>query len=277
MQLIRKNSPLSAKPLPQEEADAGRAPHAWAFAGAVLGLFISLILFAPASWLAHVVEQASKGQIQLQQTRGTLWNGSAQLVLTGGADSRDITTLPTRLNWTLRPGWRGAQLALHSECCTAAPIRARLSAGFNSASIHINDSQIDLPATLLAGLGTPWNTVALQGQLRMSTTGLNLQYQAGRTVNHGHTRLEALAVSSRLSPLKPLGSYRLDIEGGDSSRLTLSTLQGDLQLTGQGQWIGSRLHFNGEASASPEREAALSNLLNILGQRQGARSIINIG
>ena len=88
------------------------------------------------------------------------------------------------------------------------------------------------------------------------------------------SRLEALAVSSRLSPLKPLGSYRLDIQGGDSPRLQLSTLSGDLQLSGLGQWVDSRLHFNGEASASPEREAALSNLLNILGRRQGARSII---
>jgi general secretion pathway protein N len=41
--------------------------------------------------------------------------------------------------------------------------------------------------------------------------------------------------------------------------------------------VGQRLHFQGEASASPERETALSNLLNILGRRQGPRSIISFG
>ena len=61
------------------------------------------------------------------------------------------------------------------------------------------------------------------------------------------------------------------------STLTLSTLAGDLQLSGTGQWVGQRLRFTGEASAAPEREAALSNLLNIIGRRSGARSLITVG
>lgn len=118
--------------------------------------------------------------------------------------------------------------------------------------------------------------MALQGQLRLSTVGLTLQYRAGRATSQGLTRLEALAVSSRLSSLRPWAAT-LDIQGGDNAQLNLTTLGGDLQLSGQGQWVDSRLHFRGEASASPEREAALSNLLNILGRRQGARSIITFG
>ena len=39
----------------------------------------------------------------------------------------------------------------------------------------------------------------------------------------------------------------------------------------------TRLRFEGVASAAPEREAALANLLNIIGRRSGARSIITIG
>ena len=57
----------------------------------------------------------------------------------------------------------------------------------------------------------------------------------------------------------------------------LQTLQGDLQLSGSGQWVGQRLRFSGEASAAPEREGALSNLLNIIGRRNGARSLITLG
>ena len=35
--------------------------------------------------------------------------------------------------------------------------------------------------------------------------------------------------------------------------------------------------FKRLASAAPDREAALSNLLNIIGRRNGARSIITVG
>jgi general secretion pathway protein N len=37
------------------------------------------------------------------------------------------------------------------------------------------------------------------------------------------------------------------------------------------------LRFSGVASAQPERVEALSNLLNIVGRRDGARSIITVG
>jgi len=50
-----------------------------------------------------------------------------------------------------------------------------------------------------------------------------------------------------------------------------------LLLSGQGQWQGTRLQFRGEASAVPEHAAALSNLLNIIGRRQGARSLLSLG
>ena len=74
-----------------------------------------------------------------------------------------------------------------------------------------------------------------------------------------------------------MGSYRLDLNGGASPTLRLATTQGPLQLSGNGQWVGSRLRFTGEASAAPDREAALSNLLNIIGRRNGTRSVITIG
>ncbi len=93
----------------------------------------------------------------------------------------------------------------------------------------------------------------------------------------GRAELTAQRVSSRLSTLRPMGSYRLALQGGDVPTLTLSTLEGHLQLSGSGQWVGNRLRFAGEASAAPEREAALSNLLNIIGRRSGARSIITVG
>ena len=74
-----------------------------------------------------------------------------------------------------------------------------------------------------------------------------------------------------------MGSYRLTLQGGSPARLVLATLEGSLQLSGQGQWVGQTLRFKGEASAAPDRQDALSNLLNILGRREGTRTLINLG
>jgi len=41
--------------------------------------------------------------------------------------------------------------------------------------------------------------------------------------------------------------------------------------------VGGKLQFNGEATCAPEHQAALANLLNIIGRRSGARSIIKRG
>jgi general secretion pathway protein N len=74
-----------------------------------------------------------------------------------------------------------------------------------------------------------------------------------------------------------MGSYRINLQGGATPTLRLDTIDGSLRLSGSGQWVGRRLRFTGEATAAPEREAALSNLLNIIGRRNGPRSIITIG
>ena len=80
-----------------------------------------------------------------------------------------------------------------------------------------------------------------------------------------------------MATLRPLGSYRVQLRGGDTPTLALSTLEGPLRLSGEGQWVGQRLRFQGEASAEPGLEGALANLLNLLGRRQGERALMSFG
>lgn len=259
---------------------AARAPRpawGWALAGAALGVLPALVVFAPARWLAQGVEQATEGRVQLLQPRGTVWTGSAQLVLTGGPASQDRAALPGRLDWQLRPGFTGVRARLHADCCTPQPLQLQARVRLSGPAVVFNDGQSQWPAAVLAGLGTPWNTLQPQGQLAVQTRGLAAQWTAGRLTLTGQAQVDARSMSSRLSTLRPMGSYRLVLAGGEVPTLTLSTLDGHLQLSGSGQWVGQRLRFAGEASAAPEREAALSNLLNIIGRRNGARSIITVG
>ena len=79
-----------------------------------------------------------------------------------------------------------------------------------------------------------------------------------------------------------LGSYRLGVQGdpagASTAQLRLSTLSGALLLDGQGQWGSAGLRMQGEArAASASQEQVLGNLLNLIGRRQGARSVFSIG
>ena len=243
----------------------------------MLGLLCAGLLFAPARWLARAVENAANGRVLLSEPRGTVWNGSAQLQLTGGAGSSDRAAIPTRLDWRLRPRWDGVVAEVSSACCTERALVLRVSPRWAGARVALGDAQSRWPAGLLTGLGTPWNTLQLDGDLLLATQGLSVEWVEGRLSVAGRADLTAQRMSSRLSTLRPMGSYRITLTGGDPPAVQLETLEGSLQLTGSGQWVGSRLRFSGVASAAPEREGALSNLLNIIGQRSGPRSIITIG
>lgn len=255
-----------------------------AFIAAVLGLLLALLLFAPARWLAAALGQASGGQVQLVNARGSVWTGQADLLLTGGEGSRTRSALPEGLRWRLRPAWHDGgpalALALQAPCCTPQPLNMHLRPGLGETALDIAGFDSRWPAELLAGLGTPWNTLRLQGTIALRSDGLRVALASGRARLQGGLDIDALDVASRLSSIRPLGSYRATLRAeadGDTARLDLQTLSGALLLQGNGQWIGGRLRFAGDARAAPGNEEALANLLNIVGRRQGDRSVITIG
>ena len=320
-----------------------RARHAgrrWAAWGVALGGVVGAVVNAPAQWLADSLSQGTGQRLLLADARGSLWNGSAALVLTGGAGSHDASVLPGRLQWRLRPNWRGLRLTASQPCCLQGDLRLALhpqwggytlvlagppappaapappvtpvpptsmgamgavgamgqlgplgqvvpmapSAGAAAAGAPTGAAAGTLghwPAAWLAGLGTPWNTLQLGGVLQVASPGLVLQSVQGRWRLDGALTLELLNASSRLSSLPQLGSYRLQLQGvgagGEAATLRLDTLAGALQLSGSGQWSGAKLRFRGEARAAEAEGPALSNLLNIIGRRQGALSVISIG
>lgn len=258
-----------------------RSPWSLALLGALLGLGLALLVWAPARWLAWGVVQASQGQVQWLNPRGTVWQGSAQLLLSGGAGSRQPQALPGRLHWTLSPTWTGLRLGWRADCCMTEAASVQATLGWNTLQLQASDHTSSWPAALLTGLGAPWNTLQAEGQLQLRTEALQLHWAQGRLQMQGQLELNLQGMSSRLSPVKPMGSYRVALtgtpEGTPTPRLDLSTLQGPLLLSGQGQWVGQRLRFTGEARAAQGHEAAFENLLNILGRRQGARSLLSLG
>jgi len=254
------------------------SPWGWAWSGMALGVLSGVVAFAPARWVAASVLQASNQQVALVNPRGTLWQGSAQLVFSGGAGSQDAVELPGLVHWSVVPRWQGLGIRVSADCCTPQPLDLTVApAGWGITRLQVADGQSHWPAGLLTGLGTPWNTVQPLGQLQLSSQGLALEWAQGRATMAGSFQLDATNISSRLSTLQPMGSYRVTLQGGATTTLQLATLEGSLQLSGQGQWLGQSLRFEGEARAAQDRVDALSNLLNIIGRREGARSIIKVG
>ncbi|RVU47397.1 type II secretion system protein N [Rubrivivax rivuli] len=272
----------------------------WAVAGAATGVLVALVAFAPAAWLAGALASATGQRLLLADARGTVWNGNAVLILTGGEGSRDASALPDRLHWRLRPTGAGFTLHASQPCCINGEQPLRVAFGLGRVRLELPAAGADAgtglaagpgpafgqwPAAWLTGLGTPWNTLRPTGTLQLSSPGLVLEQVQGRWRFTGRLDLTLATLASRLSTLDSLGSYRLtlsgDAAGEQPARLQLLTTEGALQLSGSGELLGSgaasRLRFRGQASAAGGYEAALGNLLNIIGRRQGASSIISIG
>lgn len=255
----------------------------WAMVGVLLGVLIGVVVYAPATWLASAIASASGQRVLLADARGTVWSGSAIAVLTGGPGSHDASSLPGRLEWSLRPRGLGLELRARHACCLNDTVSLHISPGLGRMSVTLApkpDWIGQWPGAFLGGLGTPWNTLRLGGTLRLQSSGLKLDLVQGRWIVDGQADIDMLEASSRVSTLEPLGSYRFSLVGsaGGTSQLRLTTLSGALQLKGEGTAGPNGVRFRGEARAATETdEAALNNLLNIIGRRNGAVSVISIG
>lgn len=271
-------------------ADAGRGGKRrrllrWSVGGAVLGALLSLLAFAPASWLARGIDQASAGRLLLADARGSIWAGSGLLVLSAGRGSHDASALPGRMAWRTELSRQGLLVHLSQPCCLNGEVSLQLQPGLGSAKLSLAAAQLPWiarwPSAWLGGLGTPWNTLQLEGSVRLSAQQLSLEWALGRWRQAGQLHFDIVNLSSRVATVEPLGSYRFSISGDASrpgvNRLQLSTLEGALMLNGEGTFDNGRVHFQGVAKAAPARETALDNLLNIIGRRQGAQSLISIG
>ena len=95
--------------------------------------------------------------------------------------SRGRVALPGRVQWRLSPGWLAASVRLQADCCTPqGPLAARVRWQRGGVQVAVEDGQSAWPAALLAGLGTLWNTVQLQGDITLRTHGLSFGWVQGR-------------------------------------------------------------------------------------------------
>lgn len=235
------------------------------FVIALLSCGATLVCLMPAAWITPQFAKATQGHVNLIEPSGSLWHGSATLVLAAGKDTGAGTLLPGRVQWSTAfwPLLTG-RLSMRMRQTPAMPEAIEVAAAPRAATVSAGE--IAVPAALLAGLGAPFNTLDPHGAVRVAWTPWRVLGQRA----YGQLVITLTDMTSRVSPVKPLGSYRVAFQSqGDSSTIELSTLKGPLMLTGQGTIAANATSFHGQASAAPEARDNLAGLLNVIGRPTG--------
>jgi general secretion pathway protein N len=234
---------------------------------AALAVALTVLVFLPAAWLGPLVEKQTGGRLTLGDAQGTLWRGSAFVGGAPGQGGAVTPLLPGRFSWRLSPLVLLGQVRMELSNPAALSQPVRLEGSWSQ--WQVSPGELLLPAAGLAGLGAPLNTLAPSGTIRLKWNMLDLMRQQQMVAVNGRTVLSMTDMGSRMSPIKPLGSYEMAMDWrGQQADMSLRTVRGALLLSGRGTLQNGRLQFSGQAEAASGYEETLGNLLNLLGQRR---------
>lgn len=231
----------------------------------VTAYLVFLIVTIPATWLSWGLARATNGAVKLDEERGSLWGGHGRLVIHYPRPTpRDLG----QTAWRVNPLWLPLGRLQVSLKTTGSQSDLAAAVGVTPTRIILQRSRISADANMASAFYEPARLLAPKGRLRFSADDLTLD----KNGLHGNAVIIWERASSGLSSVQPLGDYRIDISGtGAEAALKLTTLRGDLQLSGTGRWQlleNGDLQFNGIARPR-SRGQELQSLLNLFGRDQG--------
>ena len=218
-----------------------------------------LIVFAPATYFVKTVNSLGAGTLALQQPTGTFWNGGADATISRGT----AAPIVGQLHWTIHPsrlfvGVVGVDLRFDG-----AEVQMQTALDFGLRHHTLKNTTVVAPTSIAGLFYPPADFMELSGQFRLAIPAVEIS----KTGVSGSAELLWNNAASRLLPLQPAGDYKLQINAQETrADLRLSTLQGMLQVNGQGEWrfIGDgALRVQGNiATTSPQ--PTLDPLLNTI-------------
>ncbi len=246
----------------------------WSLSG-LLTVALTVVAFCPAAWMSGPVERATAGRLTLGDPEGTVWSGSAFLAGAPGRNEPLTPLLPGRFSWRLSPTLLLGRVDARLENAEAMSDVLQVTGSW--ARWQLTPGAVVFSAERLSGLGAPLNTIRPAGNVRLSWGPLELERESGKIRVNGSMELQMKDLSSRLSPVKPLGAYKLTILWqGETARMVLETIRGPMLLTGSGGLSNGHWRFAGRAEAEPAHEKDLANFMNLLGEtrREGDKNVI---
>lgn len=237
----------------------------WLLVG--LGFLGGMLSQLPASGVAGIVASYSHNTVLLSNSEGTLWNGSAQLALK--SSENEVVVLPGRVQWKMGLAPAGLKGVL-SIPAVGGDLQ-KISWVLAPASGYLEAGQLRMPARILMGLGAPFNTLGLEGDFNIEWPAFRWSYRTMAPVTPVSSKIEVLGLSTRVTPVSPIGSYAVVIQSGPAGgSFDLSTRSGPLILTGHGEFQPARgFHFDGQAASDASMQGQLNGLLSILGKQEG--------
>jgi len=236
----------------------------WRLIGLGLAAYaLGLIAAAPATLIDARLQQASDGGLRLAEASGTLWSGAGQIEI---RDANRRTGIAKSIAWRVRPAYLLRGKLLYEVALDRAVQRFPVTISLSR--IEVADANINLPAAALS-LGVPkLAPLGLTGDMLLHIARLAF----GRGSVQGNATLQWRGAASAFTRVSPLGDYELRFEGdGAAVRASLRTLQGPLQLEGQGSWASGRNPvFRGNAHVSPQHQQELAPLLRLIAIERGA-------
>jgi general secretion pathway protein N len=232
------------------------------FAAGGLVYVAALAATLPATLADAALQSASAGRLRLAAAQGTLWSGGGQLEVRS-ADGRG--GLARSLTWRIQPAaLLRAQLAYEVRFDQG---RRSFPLIVSWPGIKVENADISLPAAALS-VGVPkLAPLDLTGEVQIRVETLAIEHG----VTRGSATLQWRAAGSTFSPVSPLGDYELRVDAaGDAVRATLRTLQGPLQLDGEGAWTNGRAPvFVATARVAKEFEQVLAPFLHLIAVERG--------
>ncbi|MFZ6861244.1 type II secretion system protein N [Undibacterium sp. Ji67W] len=234
---------------------------------ALLSVIFTVFFFLPASWMGVLIERQTLGRLSLCDAQGSFWNGSGFVGVAAGVNDPVTPLFPGRFNWKISPLILLTQLDLELQNPEALSVPVKIAGNFSE--WHVSPSVLVLPTERLEGLGAPLNTIGPSGKLHLSWNNLQFMRDGSILNAQGQLQLNLSEMASRLSPVRPLGSYKMvfDLQGVDAD-VSLVTETGPMMLSGSGLVKAGHFQFSGKAWAQEGQETKLANLLNLLGQRR---------
>jgi general secretion pathway protein N len=225
-----------------------------------MAFFSTLLVTAPATLLAKVVADASKGQLVLANASGTVWQGSAIPAIRQRSGS--LLALE-KLHWdvALLPLFTGKITSQFrwDNVVQDSPMMATISFG----QIELRNLVLPLYAGILGELSPLLQPVQLSGRMQIRSDQLTFSKQGMK----GSAVAEWSDAGSVLSSVRPLGNYRINLAGaGERLDIALLTTSGVLLLEGKGSFaVAQGLKFQGTARAAADSKGSLNELLSNFG------------
>jgi general secretion pathway protein N len=238
-----------------------------------LAVLSTVLIMLPARWFAPLVERTTASHIVLANVHGSIWHGGGVLVLQAPLAKTAPAVAVAQVSWqvhaaTLLAGRIDASL----DITTATSSHVTVTGDWYG--WHVGPAKIVLAGDSLAALGAPFNTLGLTGAVIVAWDSLD--YSRSRVTGNAVIMIEN--TSSRLSPVQPLGTYRIDVHAlDDRYAFELSTASGALSLEGHGTVSDAGLSYTGTARASEKSREALADLLSVIGERDGDVTRMHFG